>query len=110
MVDVVDTHREPAVLKERAAVEKNVVVEPIRSDVTPAMDAGREMLQFVAEKINDYVAAHGEPPASIALVLVGPDFAESATHASSWSPGDETKSRLHCCAVASAMSRAPSSA
>lgn len=78
-------------------------VEPIRSDITPAMDTGREMVQFVAEKINDYVNENGYPPASIAFVLVGPDNGDAHTIGQSWSPGDETRSRLHSCAVASAV-------
>lgn len=76
---------------------------PIRPDVEPAMNVGREMVQFVAEKINEYVNEHGFPPTSIAFVLVGPDRAEAQTIGQSWSPGDEDRSRLQCCAVASAV-------
>lgn len=78
-------------------------ITPIRPDVAPRMDITREMLQYVSECLNDYVAEHGEPPVSIAFVLIGPDKGDSVTNGYSWSPGDEDKSRLQSCAVASAV-------
>ena len=78
-------------------------VSPIRPDVAPAMDIGREMIQFVAEKINEYVTENGYQPASIAFVLIGPDTGDAVTIGQSWSPGDENRSRLQCCATASAV-------
>lgn len=78
-------------------------VAPIRPDVQPAMDIPREMIQFVAEKINEYVKENGCEPVSIAFALIGPDAGNSISSAWSWSPGDENRSRLQCCSVASAL-------
>jgi hypothetical protein len=78
-------------------------VEPIRSHILPVMDAGREMVQYVAEQLANYVSENGEQPAAIAFVFVGPDKAASDTSAYSWTPLDDDRSRLQCCAVASAV-------
>ena len=77
-------------------------VVPITPNVEPQLDVEREMLDFVAMKLREYCAEHGEP-ASIALVLLGGDTGDGYTIAYSWSPGDENRSRLQCCAVASAV-------
>lgn len=78
-------------------------VEPIRDGIVPGIDSGREMVQFVAEKVAEYTRDNGAQPFAIAFVLVGPDHKDAATDAYSWTPTDEERSRLHCCAVASAV-------
>lgn len=75
---------------------------PIRDDVVSALDVGREMVQYVAEQMNAYVAEHGEPLA-IAFVLVGRDRIGAQSVACSWAPSDDQSTRLHTCAVASAV-------
>ena len=86
---------------DRMVLAMSADVHPITADVQPTLDIEREMLDYVAMKLRDYVTAIGEPPFSIALVLVGRDHGEAKTEASSWAPGDEDSSRLHTCAVAS---------
>lgn len=80
-----------------------MTVTPLRPDVMPALDVEREMLDFVAMKLRDYVTETGASPRSIALVLVGPDHGDALSIGYSWTPGDEESSRLQCCAVASAV-------
>jgi hypothetical protein len=78
-------------------------VLPIKEGVSPSLDVEREMLSYVSEKLAEYSKMHGQPPASIAFVLVGHGQAGSQTDAYSWSPADETISRLHTCAAAAAV-------
>ena len=78
-------------------------VAPIRPTVEPAMDVRREMVQFVAEEIARYVEQTGQEPFSIAFVLLGDDRGDAYSFVNSWTPGDENRSRLQCCATASAL-------
>lgn len=78
-------------------------VTPIASGVIPEIDVEREMIAYIAEQIRDYREAYGISPDSIAVVLIGEDHGDAVTRVHSWSPRNEEKSRLHCCAVASAM-------
>lgn len=73
-------------------------IVPIKPEIEPTIDVEREMLDFTAMKLRDYVQEYGAP-ASIALVLIGPNKAGSHTLAYSWSPKDST-SRFHTCSVA----------
>lgn len=79
-----------------------MTVTPIRPEVAPKLDVEREMLDFFAMKLRDYVAENGEPR-SVAFVLVGPDRGDASSTAYSWAPGDEESSRLQCCATAAAV-------
>ncbi len=42
---------------------------PIREDIAPATDPGRELLDFCANKIRKFEDEHGFIPVSIAMVL-----------------------------------------
>ena len=80
-----------------------MTVTPIRPEVAPTLDVEREMLDFFAMNLRGYIEEHGEPPRSLAFVLVGPDRGDACSTGYSWTPGDEESSRLHCCATASAV-------
>lgn len=76
---------------------------PISADVLPRTDIEQEMLDFVAIQLQQYRESYDCSPVSIAVVLIGNDDGNAYTDANSWSPGDESRSRLHCCSVASAV-------
>lgn len=78
-------------------------VSPIGPGIVPEIDVEREMIQFVAEKLRDYRETYGMVPEGIAVVFVGQDHSDGVSVAQSWSPGNEERSRLHCCAVGSAL-------
>ena len=78
-------------------------VAPIRPDIEPTVDVERELRDYTWDRIRGYVERNGEPPVSIAIVLLGRDHGGSADEAHSWSPGEEERSRLHCCSTASAL-------
>ena len=78
-------------------------VAPIRPNVQPAMDKRREMMQFVAEGLESFFEKNGCEPLSIALVLIGPNEAGISDYVSSWSPGNEDRSREHTCSIAAAL-------
>jgi hypothetical protein len=78
-------------------------VTAINPDLMPSIDVEREMISFCAEKIREYRESYGVLPTSIAFCLIGEDDGGSYTDAYSWSPADDSKSRLHTCAVAATV-------
>jgi hypothetical protein len=76
---------------------------PIRPGIEPSLDVAREMRDYAWAQIENYIKEHGEPPASIAVALIGPDRADAFSQANTWTPTNENTSRLHACSIAATL-------
>ncbi len=75
----------------------------VKPELMPQLDVEREMLNHVAEHLRAFIQRNGKAPVSIAFVLIGGDEVGEEMSAHNWSPGNEDRSRFHCCSVASAL-------
>ena len=75
---------------------------PLRPGIVPEVDFGRELLDFCATRITQYIDDNCTAPTSIALVLSGHDDDRRYTDAYHYD-ASETRTKLETCSVASAV-------
>jgi hypothetical protein len=75
---------------------------PIRKNVQPETDFGRELLDFCTTKIVEFTEDYDTPPTSIALVISGEKDGRKFTNAHSWD-ASEKRTKLETCSLAAAV-------